>query len=305
MRTFSFESNGTKIYCYAWENAVSPKGTALLVHDFADHAERYDDLAMFLNANGYNVVAPDLRGHGKTCGSYDKRGEVDNTFFADTIEDIYRLASWCIAEMHLPLVMVAMGVGTVFAQAYLTKYSSSLMGVALLGAVHMKRARTKLLGACVGVQIGFVDGHSPADWVQNAMMRAYSKPFATERVRFGWLSRDKEEIKKYIADPFCGAQFTMSLYFMQNLFRSGGMGLSPRRLAEIPADMPIWIAYGEKDSMGKMGELPREIHEQYVTHGKKQCRMKGYPDGRHDLLHDLVRDEVYLDLLQFLNRCVG
>ena len=54
------------------------KAIVIITHGMAEHAQRYDEFANFLNQNGYIVYAHDQRGHGKTAGSVEKLG-----FFAE------------------------------------------------------------------------------------------------------------------------------------------------------------------------------------------------------------------------------
>lgn len=38
-----------------------------IVHGMAEHCDRYDELAVRLNARGFTVYAHDQRGHGRTA----------------------------------------------------------------------------------------------------------------------------------------------------------------------------------------------------------------------------------------------
>ena len=41
---------------------------------------------------------------------------------------------------------------------------------------------------------------------------AYNKKFKPIRTEFDWLSRDTEEVDKYINDPYCGVLFPAGLF---------------------------------------------------------------------------------------------
>ena len=68
--------DGTKIYYFKWIPEKEITGIVLIAHGMAEHSERYDDFANFLNKNSFAVFANDHRGHGKTAGSTDKVGFV-------------------------------------------------------------------------------------------------------------------------------------------------------------------------------------------------------------------------------------
>ena len=52
------------IAAYKWLPEGEPKAVVQIVHGMAEHALRYDDLALFLNSRGYAVFAEDHAGHG-------------------------------------------------------------------------------------------------------------------------------------------------------------------------------------------------------------------------------------------------
>ena len=305
MREFSFENKGTRIYCYAWDEAVDPIGIVLFAHDMGDYAKRQDEFAAIMNANGYIVVAPDLRGHGRTCGGYDHRGETEGDTFFDSVDDLHKLASYAITQYHLPLLLVGVGYGSYLAQAYLYKHPDTLRGAVLIGSSYMNTLGSFLGNVIVSTQIGFVDAKNNAGFICRFLTDKYDKQFEHEKLRYGWLTRDKVEVQTYVADPFCGAQFIHSMGFMQALFRGAAKNCYANRLAKIPDAMPILLLSGDSDPVGKNGIGVRKLYEIYIGHGKKNTQIKLYPEARHDLLREINRDEVYLDLLNFAHQCMG
>ncbi|HEU4407606.1 MAG TPA: alpha/beta hydrolase [Polyangiaceae bacterium] len=63
--------------------AGAPKGAALVVHGYAEHMGRYDEVVEALTGRGVAVGTFDLRGHGNSGGP---RGYVDR--FADFLRDV-------------------------------------------------------------------------------------------------------------------------------------------------------------------------------------------------------------------------
>ncbi|MGB3457471.1 MAG: lysophospholipase [Litorimonas sp.] len=71
--TFRLASaDGTALHARHWP-ARSAHATLVLVHGFGEHAARYLNMADTLTAHGVQVVAADLRGHGRSDG---KRGVI-------------------------------------------------------------------------------------------------------------------------------------------------------------------------------------------------------------------------------------
>ncbi|ORX85321.1 alpha/beta-hydrolase [Anaeromyces robustus] len=80
MNHTEFYANNRKISLYIWENQnlTRPIGIIHIIHDFFDHASRYDEYAQFLIRNGFVVVAHDLNGHGYTT-SLPSNNKVDTS----------------------------------------------------------------------------------------------------------------------------------------------------------------------------------------------------------------------------------
>ena len=57
----------TELHLHQWK-IDSPKAIMLIIHGMAEHGARYDHFAKYLNRLSISVLAPDLRGHGKTAG---------------------------------------------------------------------------------------------------------------------------------------------------------------------------------------------------------------------------------------------
>ncbi len=61
-------ADGTELAAFRWRGASAPRATVALVHGLAEHAGRYDALAARLVAADIELVAVDLRGHGRSPG---------------------------------------------------------------------------------------------------------------------------------------------------------------------------------------------------------------------------------------------
>ncbi|MEM5435257.1 lysophospholipase [Paraburkholderia diazotrophica] len=61
-------ADGIELPVYRWRAAGIRRATVALLHGLAEHAARYAALAQALNANGIELIAVDLRGHGHAPG---------------------------------------------------------------------------------------------------------------------------------------------------------------------------------------------------------------------------------------------
>lgn len=302
MRDFYFENKGTKIYCTAWDDASQPIGVVLLAHDMGEYAARYDDFATFLGANGYIVVSLDLRAHGRTCGGYDHRGETDGDCFADSVDDLYKLGCYALSQYRLPLMAMGFGYGALLAQCLLQQYGEKFSAAALVGTTKVEGLFAMASVATVSTEIGFVDGHTAGQLFSKLILPRYEKYFAEEKTRYAWLTRDKEAVKQYVADPYCGAQFTFCMYFEQSLFKWLLRIGTRKRMLEIPADMPLWLASGDKDPVGGQGKNVLRLYNALRQSGHNNIALQFYAGARHALLWETNRDDVYMDILRFLQK---
>lgn len=126
-------------------------------------------------------------------------------------------------------------------------------------------------------------------------------PFAPGRTGFEWLSRDQAEVDRYAADPLCG--FALAPDSMVALFGQGAALADPRRLADIPKELPILIASGDADPLHSMLGALAPLIERYRATGLPVAS-RLYKEARHEILNEINRDEVVDDLRQFIRRAI-
>ncbi len=66
--------DGTQLFALRWSPGNRPTGTVVIVHGLGDHCQRFEHVAERFVSAGFDVIAFDQRGHGKTAG---QRGHVD------------------------------------------------------------------------------------------------------------------------------------------------------------------------------------------------------------------------------------
>jgi len=106
-------ADGTRLCIHRWVATGRTQGHVLVVHGYADHAGRYAELASYLASSGFAVVAPDLRGHGRSEG---RRGHLRN--FEEYHADL--ATGWALLPATSPRFVVAHSMGALVALDYLT-----------------------------------------------------------------------------------------------------------------------------------------------------------------------------------------
>ncbi|MGL4773329.1 MAG: lysophospholipase [Clostridium sp.] len=291
-REMFFEaSNGDKIYINIWEDVQEPVGIIQIFHGMVEHIGRYDDFAKFLNMNGYIVVADDHRGHGKTAGR-DNLGYLGDDGFNRIVKDEKEISDFIKNEYkNTPLYILGHSFGSFIAQEYLIRYSNEIDGIIFSGSAKQDGIDVKAGKLVASLQKMIFDDRKKARFIDKLAFGGYNKNVDSPKTKFDWLSRDEEQVKLYSEDEFCA--FVPSINFYYNLF-NGLSGLYKKeRLNGIRKDIDILVISGDKDPVGKNGESVKRLYEQYKELGIENTTLKLYEEGRHELLNEINRAEVY------------
>ena len=302
--TFTFiERAGERIFVYKWSpERKQPKAVVQIAHGLAETAARYRRVATALTAHGYLVYANDHRGHGNTVQSLEDLGYWGEDGFNASVNTLYELT--CLIKKEnpgLPLFLFGHSMGSFLTQNYLIKHSEELQGVILSGSNDSPGSIILNLGIAIAKRELSQKGPRPASPKLNKLSFGnYNKGFEPARTSFDWLSRDREEVDKYINDPYCGGISSVGLYY--DLFRGLKETYKKKNRKKTPRELPIYIFSGAKDPVGMNGKGVRRLVRSYRQLGIKDLTYKLYPDGRHEMLNEINRDEVTTDLLQWLER---
>lgn len=304
MKTEKFHSfDGTVIQCYLWDAVRNAKGVVQISHGMAEHARRYDDFASYLNQHGYIVFADDHRAHGNTSTKQSSKGikgyHKGNIYF-DTVQDECAITAMLKERYNLPVIYLGHSYGSMLGQRYIQECKDH-SGVVLSGSAMMKGAI--LSGGCAvsNLQYKLHGGEKTAYLLDKMSFGSYNKPFRGE-TEFAWLSRDKENVRKYIFDEQCG--YVMSIAFFKFFLNGLKESYKKENLAKIDLNKPIAIFSGDKDPVGGSGKLVTKLYDQYKNLGVKDVSVKLYPNARHEILNETNRAEVYKDVLARLDEMV-
>lgn len=292
-------SGGTPSFGWRRLPSAPPRGVVQIIHGMAEHSGRYAPLAEKLCAAGYAVYAHDLPGHGPKCPPA-RRGH-----FADrrgwrlaiaSIRNVQRLAQK--EQPKLPVYMLGHSMGSFLLQHYIADFGSSIAGAIF-------SATTADFGALRKVGLALIRGEAlifglrhPSRLGHTLSFRAFNRGFQPARTEFDWLSRNAEEVDRYIADPACGFRCSNGLWI--DLLDAAGRLVQPARLRRIPAALPVWLIAGERDPVTRGAHGPESLAALYRGAGLRDVAVQVYPQARHELFNDQCRDAVTADLIGWL-----
>jgi len=294
---FSFiADDGKSIHVYHWAPDAAPKACVLIAHGMAEHASRYARFAAILTASGYEVWAPDHRGHGKTASEGELGWLADQDGFRRVVDDLHGLAGQIRREHPgKKLFLFGHSWGSFLSQGYCALYGGELAGCVLSGTAGDGGAtvRAGRLVAAIGCALRGQKARAPL--LNTMSFGSFNKAFLPARTQFDWLSRDAAEVDAYIHDPLCG--FICTYGFFRDLLAGLSWIHAPATMAAIPRTLPILMIAGAKDPVGAAAGTLDWLYRTYTSLGIADLQLKLYPDGRHEVLNDTCRDEAAADVL--------
>lgn len=282
--------DGKEIYTRLWDDVAEPKGVVQICHGLGEHCARYDDFARFLNANGYIAFADDHRAHGHTDnGSGDCEGEPA----VDTVQDLL-FFNKKLREMYpdLPIVFFGHSYGSSLAHRFI-QFKSEICACVMTGVNMMPHGMLKAMEGMMYLAKKI----APAKMLSMGS-DSMNKRFPDREVPHAWLTRDEAVRREYEADPFCGTP--SSLRFSHSMTKMMRQATDPENLKKVPDTLPIAMFCGEDDSAGGFGKGPKLALENYRKYGKN-ITLKLYPGARHEVLNETNKEEVYRDILAFID----
>ncbi|MCM1043123.1 MAG: alpha/beta hydrolase [Corallococcus sp.] len=287
--------DGKEIALYAWDNVEKPKAVVKIAHGMVEYSARYDDFASFLNQHGYIVVMNDHRGHGNTAEP-DSLGYEDGDMFENNVNDQLTLIKYCKEKYNLPVFMMGHSYGSFVTQAVIERHPD-VAGFILCGSNYIKGASFTLCRMVAKNMCKQKGGRYPADLIVKLSFDTYEKKI---RGKNNWLSRDAESVAKYNADPFCSYVCSANFY---RTFMTGIKNLYKKEYySDIDVSRPLLLIAGGNDPVGNYGKGVKKLNAFYTKKvGMEDVEMNLYDNARHEILNETNKQEVYVDVLVWLD----
>jgi alpha-beta hydrolase superfamily lysophospholipase len=307
VRTDSFTysaPDAAKIFVYRWlpDSQSDIKAVFQISHGMVEHAARYERFAKVLVGTGYAVYANDHRGHGKTAGSVDNVGYfAAENGWEKVVDDLHTLTGIIKKENpQVPVFLFGQSMGSFLARHYAILYGNEISGLVLSGT-----GGDPGLGGKIALFIGKREARKKGKKAKSPTMNKlffgrYNNSFKPNRTEFDWLSRDTAEVDTYINDPFCGNVCSVGFYcdVIEGLLYINTF----ENIVKIPKNLPIYLFSGTMCPVGRKTKGVLQVYKDFLKAGIQDVSYKFYPDGRHEMLNEINRDEVFKDVLAWLNK---
>lgn len=262
---------GIKIF-YRREIPKSPRGIVIICHGYGEHSGFYQEFSSFLNKNGYGVYAYDHRAHGR---SEEERGHIES--FNSFVDDLEVVVRHCKQENPVsPLFIFGHSMGGLIAFTY--------------GILHPTHIRGQIFsGPALGMPWG-------THLIPKGMFVLCRRFFTRTKVyhilgRRG--SRNREFSASYKKDPLILKYATVGFFYE---FIQSGIPWAQENARNYI--LPSLFLHGKADRIIPY-QSSSDMFEQISSEDKE---LKMYPRLYHELVQEPEREQVWLDIVNWLNQ---
>ena len=274
------------------------KAVVQISHGMMDYIGRYRLMAEAFCSEGIALAGNDHLGHGDSVSTPEDYG-----FFASkngynfVIDDVKKMNGLIRKELpDVPVILLGHSMGSFIARLYAAKYADSIDGLIIHGTAGPNPATgaglllVKLLRAIKG------ERHR-SKFICSLADGGYNKGFDPAEGAGAWLTRDPSMVADRVGNPKNDFIFTLAGY--QDLFCFLGDCNDRKWFAKFPKNLRTLVVSGEKDPVGGFGKGVRYVYDNLKKNGAN-AELKLYPDARHELFNETNRDEVFSDLVKWI-----
>ena len=284
---------------YHWE-CENPKAIVHIVHGMSEHAARYDHFASWLNENDITVVSSDLRGHGKTAGELKNVGHfATRNGWEKVCKDICLITEETIKKHpNLPIIFLGHSMGSFlirkisysfgnFGSGYIFSSTAGHPGLIGIAGVRIAKLNVKLMGR-----------RNKSQLMTQLTFGDFNKKYKNKKTKKDWLTKDESIVNQYINDPYCMQTFSSQFY---NDLVEGVLEINETsNINKMVKNLPVLLFAGDMDPVGNYGKGTKEVYEKMKKCGVKDIELVLYEDGRHEMLNETNKMDVYQMILNWI-----
>ena len=294
-------ASGTRVN--AWRILPeTPRYVLHILHGMMEHSARYHEFAEWMAGQGFAVYSADLPGHGASVQGTSDLGHLeDESGWEEVIGSVRSVQDRIRREHHgLPVFLLGHSFGSVVARSFAQRHASKypLAGLVLSGAMQQPPLLLHLGMLLTSLQKARHGQRHRSRLMIRLGYGQYAKYFAPNRSPFDWLSSRTKTVDDYDADPLCGYDCTLGYY--RNFFRALLETWKVSGIRKMPSHLPVLLLGGSMDPAIRFGKDTRMLKDRYRGSGMSKVSIKLYPNGRHEMLNEVNRLEVFEFLREWM-----
>ncbi|GLH60900.1 alpha/beta fold hydrolase [Paulownia witches'-broom phytoplasma] len=272
-----------KIYAYPLLNKVTTgiytelktvenaKANIIITHGIAESSKEYEKLTNYLNRSGYNVLLYDIRSHGQSRSDNNNIADIDS--FHTFVDDLHLIVNSLKQENNLKIILLGHSLGGMINNCYVYKYND-------IDGVINSGSPTKIIDSV----INFINPENIQNMDNIPVGMNYEKlsrsPLTTEMKNCRTIN--------FLTPNFIRNTMILSIqYFQEKMINE---------LFQYP--VPILLLHGGQDQI----ILPENSQELFDLIQNTNKKLKLYPLNYHNLFNDLDNEQVYQDVIEWLEQ---
>lgn len=302
-----------KLYVHVWPCVQEQvQGWVHIMHGMSEHGARYAETAQWLNDLGFHVSADDHRGHGLTAQGQAEQGQGhlghmgDHNGWRKCVLDQTHIMQTIGEHWTQPLYVLGHSMGSFMATQWVQEQSRQipqLKALLLSGSNYGAPWFFRIAAGIAAIERTRQGKEGRSALLDKLSFGPFNSRIHPKRTPKDWICTLPEVVDAYIADPMAGQLISNQFWFD---FLHGLADLSePDAMMQIPNDLPIYIFAGAMDPVGKYGKGIVALQKALRLAGKKCITSHIYPQGRHEMLNEVNKQQVREDIEAWLGSIVN
>ena len=305
-REFYYPSSDGKtgIHAVEWSPDESPKAILQITHGVTEYILRYEEFAEYLTNKGILVVGNDHIGHGSSIAENAKPmyfgPEGSFKYAVDDVNTLYKTTKE--KYENIPYIILGFSLGSFIVRRFLIDYPDTVDGAILVGTGQIAPIKIKIAKFIAKSEAKKHGDDNPTPMIKSLSFDNYNKLFKPNRTDYDWLCLSKTSLDKYIKDEKRGKELSAGLFreMLSGMEYTGNL----ENIKKMNKDIPIIFLSGEMDPVGEKGKSVKKAYSDFKKVGIEDVSTKLYKDLRHDILHEDNAEQIYQDILEFINEKV-
>ncbi|MCI1746673.1 MAG: alpha/beta hydrolase [Acidipropionibacterium sp.] len=292
--------DGAEVDVLVWEPESEPRGIVQIDAGMCEYAARYDEFARGLADDGWLVISGENRGEGPRALARGELGQLPDRGYHQLLDDMSMVIDHFRAERpDLPWILIGHSMGSFLARMMAARRGREMAALVLIGTGGSLGPAGPVGLGIAEAQIALAGEDRRSRLMNTLAFGSFNAAFRPARTDFDWLSRDREMVDAYVADPLCG--YVCSAGFYRELLKLMRAANSVDVMGAVPPQLPVGLFSGAADPVGGAGRGVRGVAANLRAAGVRHVDVVLYPQGRHEILNEINRAQVHREIRQWID----
>ncbi|MDO6963546.1 alpha/beta fold hydrolase [Rhizobium alvei] len=267
------------------------RAIVVICHGLAEHSARYATFARLLSSRFYHAYAPDHRGHGETTAPGAELGRFAERNGAERVVEDISFVRDLAASRHpgLPIILFGHSMGGMIATAAAEASPDRYDALAVWNSSLNPGAAGQVGMLLLKAERFFKGSDVPSRLGPSLTFDAWAKTVRGAKTPFDWLSHDAAQVARYVADPLCGFDASVSMWI--DVISLADRAGTKTQLARLGPNLPVNLVGGGEDPATNGGRAMTWLAERMRSLGMMNVQLTLYPGMRHETLNEVGAEE--------------